>query len=209
MVAIVDYGVGNLFSLKSSFAQIGADVVVTDDEEVLKKADHIILPGVGAFEDAARKLRDCGLDRVLKEMAHSGKLIMGICLGMQLLFDKSYEYGEHEGLGLIKGSVRPIEDVIPKDYKIPHIGWNGLNFKGEKSPLFANISDGDHVYFVHSFYAADCDEAVIATSEYGAELTAAVAYKNVYGCQFHPEKSGNVGLAILKAFVDMKEETLC
>lgn len=209
MVAIIDYGVGNLFSLKSSFAQIGADVVVTDDVEVLKKADHIILPGVGAFEDAARKLYDCGLDKVLIEMAHSGKLIMGICLGMQLLFEKSYEYGEHEGLGLIKGSVRPIEDVIPKDYKIPHIGWNALAFKGEKSPLFSGISEGDHVYFVHSFYASDCDDAVIATSEYGADLTAAVAYKNVYGCQFHPEKSGNTGLAILKAFVEMKEGDLC
>ncbi len=209
MVAIIDYGVGNLFSLKSSFAQIGADVVVTDDVEVLKKADHIILPGVGAFEDAARKLHDCGLDKVLIEMAHSGKLIMGICLGMQLLFEKSYEYGEHEGLGLIKGSVRPIEDVIPKDYKIPHIGWNALDFKGEKSPLFSGISEGDHVYFVHSFYASDCDDAVIATSEYGADLTAAVSYKNVYGCQFHPEKSGNTGLAILKAFVEMKEGDLC
>lgn len=209
MVAIVDYGVGNLFSLKSSFAQIGAEAVVTDDVEVLKNADHIILPGVGAFEDAAKKLRDCGLDTVLKEMARSGKLIMGICLGMQLLFEKSYEYGEHEGLGLIKGSVRPIEDVIPKDYKIPHIGWNALDFKGEKSPLFSGISEGDHVYFVHSFYAADCDDAVIATSEYGADLTAAVAYKNVYGCQFHPEKSGNVGLAILRAFVEMKEGDLC
>ena len=209
MVAIVDYGVGNLFSLKSSFAQIGAEVVVTDDVEVLKKADHIILPGVGAFEDAAKKLRDCGLDEVLKEMAHSGKLIMGICLGMQLLFEKSYEYGEHEGLGLIRGSVRPIEDVIPKDYKIPHIGWNALDFKGERSPLFSGVSEGDHVYFVHSFYAADCDDAIIATSEYGADLTAAVAYKNVYGCQFHPEKSGNVGLAILRAFVEMKEDDLC
>lgn len=209
MVAIVDYGVGNLFSLKSSFAAIGAEVTVTDDSEVLKKADKIILPGVGAFEDAAKKLRDSGLDVVIKELAAEGKPLMGICLGMQLLFDKSYEYGEHDGLGLIKGSVKFIGDVIPDDLKIPHIGWNALKFRNGTNPLFRYISEGDCVYFVHSYYACDCDRAVIATSEYGAELTAAVADKNVFGCQFHPEKSGKTGLAILKAFVDMKEEDIC
>ena len=202
MIAIVDYGVGNLFSLKSSFAAIGAEVVVTADEQVLKNADKIILPGVGAFEDAANKLRQTGLDRVLIELAAKEKPLMGICLGMQLLFEKSYEFGEHAGLGLIPGAVRPIRDVIPADYKIPHIGWNALHLQKE-SLLFSGIAEGDCVYFVHSFYAADCDDYVIATSEYGAELTAAVQKGNVFGCQFHPEKSGKTGLAILRAFAQM------
>ena len=202
MIAIIDYGVGNLFSLSCSFRAIGADVVITNDVQTISQAEKIILPGVGAFQDAAQKLRDSGLDVVLREQVKLGKPLLGICLGMQLLFEKSYEYGEHEGLGLIPGCVRPIADVIPKDLKIPHIGWNALRFTKE-NPLFSQIKDGDFVYFVHSFYAADCDESVIATSEYGAELTAAVASGNVFGCQFHPEKSGNVGLNILKAFVEM------
>lgn len=209
MVAIVDYGVGNLFSLKSSLNAIGAEVVVTDDKKVLESADQIILPGVGAFEDAAEKLRKNGLDIVIKELAKSGKPLMGICLGMQMLFDKSFEYGEHKGLGLIKGVVKPIKDYVPAEYKIPHIGWNALKFKGEPSPIFADINDGDCVYFVHSYYATDCDESKIATAEYGAELTAAVADKNVFGCQFHPEKSGKIGLSILKAFVSLKEGFIC
>ncbi len=208
MVAIVDYGVGNLFSLKSSLAAIGAEVVVTSDKETLEKADKIILPGVGAFEDAARKLRESGLDEFLVELANNKKPLLGICLGMQMLFEKSFEYGEHKGLGLIKGVVKPIKDVIHEDLKIPHIGWNPLIFKKE-NPLFSNIKDGDCVYFVHSFYATDCDESVIATAEYGAELTAAVANKNVFGCQFHPEKSGKVGLSILEAFVNLKEDEIC
>lgn len=202
MVAIVDYGVGNLFSLKSSLAAIGADVIVTADANVLKAADQILLPGVGAFGDAAEKLRQSGLDKVLKEAAASGKPLLGICLGMQLLFEKSYEYGEHQGLGLIPGTVRPIQSVIPEDLKIPHIGWNALHFK-QPNPLLAQIREGDCVYFVHSYYAADCDDYVIATAEYGSELTAAVAKGNIYGCQFHPEKSGNVGLNILKAFIQL------
>ena len=202
MIAIVDYGVGNLFSLKSSFAAIGVEAVVTNDPMVLCGADKIILPGVGAFEDAARKLRESGLDVVIKQLAADGKPLMGICLGMQMLFEKSYEYGEHEGLGLIPGVVKPIADVIPADLKIPHIGWNALKFKGN-NPLFSKIREGDCVYFVHSFYAADCEESVIATAEYGAELTAAVAKGNVYGCQFHPEKSGAVGLNILRAFAEL------
>lgn len=202
MIAIVDYGVGNLFSLKSSLELIGAESVVTAEEQVLRSADKILLPGVGAFEDAAKKLRDSGLADLIKELAGKGKPLLGICLGMQLLFEKSYEYGVHEGLGLIPGSVRPIRDVIPADYKIPHIGWNALHLKGD-CPIFGGIREGDCVYFVHSFYAADCDDFVAATAEYGAELTAAVAKGNVYGCQFHPEKSGKVGLAILKAFAEL------
>ena len=201
MIAIIDYGVGNLFSLASSFSAIGAEAIVTADPAVIRAADRLILPGVGAFEDAARKLRESGMADLVKEEAASGKPIMGICLGMQMLFEKSFEYGEHEGLGLIKGSVRPIADVIPQGLKIPHIGWNALRFTRPHS-LFKYLKEGDFVYFVHSFYAADCNDAVIATSEYGAPLTAAVANGNVMGCQFHPEKSGDVGLSILRAFCE-------
>ena len=201
MIAIIDYGVGNLFSLASSFAAIGKEATVTSDPAVIRAADRLILPGVGAFEDAARKLRESGMADLVKEEAARGKPIMGICLGMQMLFERSFEYGEHEGLGLIKGSVRPIADVIPKGLKIPHIGWNALHFT-RQNPLFKYLKEGDFVYFVHSFYAADCQDAVIATSDYGAPLTAAVAVGNVMGCQFHPEKSGEVGLSILRAFCE-------
>ena len=205
MIAIVDYGVGNLFSLNSSLKMIGAESIVTADPVVLRSADKILLPGVGAFEDAANKLRASGLADLLKDLAAEGKPLLGICLGMQMLFEKSYEYGEHEGLGLIPGSVKPIRDVIPADYKIPHIGWNGLHFRKEqpKSPLFKDINEGDCVYFVHSYYASGCDASTIATCEYSAELTAAVQRGNVMGTQFHPEKSGDVGLQILKNFVQM------
>ena len=203
MIAIIDYGVGNLFSLKSSFAFLGKEVTVTSDPAVLAEADRLILPGVGAFEDAARKLRESGLDRVVLTEAAKGKPLLGICLGMQMLFEKSYEYGEHKGLGLIKGSVKPIRPVIGENLKVPHIGWNALSFGKEKSPLFRYINEGDFVYFVHSYAGADCEESVIATTEYGATLTAAVASGNVYGTQFHPEKSGPVGLAILRAFCEM------
>lgn len=204
MIAITDYGVGNLFSLKSSLGAIGADAIVTGSKQEIENADKIILPGVGAFGDAAKKLRDSGLFDVIINEAKKGKPIMGICLGMQLLLEKSFEYGEHEGLGLIPGEIRPIADVIPSDYKIPHIGWNALKFTGEKSEIFKYINEGDFVYFVHSFYGAKCSENTIATAEYGADLTAAVAKDNVYGCQFHPEKSGNVGLEILRAFCELK-----
>ena len=203
MVAIVDYGVGNLFSLASSFRSIGAEVVVSGDKEVLERADRIVLPGVGAFGDAADKLFSSGLAEVVIEQAKKGKPLLGICLGMQLLFDKSLEYGEHKGLSLISGEVRPIEEVIPSDLKIPHIGWNALEFGRVKHPLFKYLNEGDCVYFVHSFYGANCKKSVIATAEYGANLTAAVANKNVMGCQFHPEKSGKVGLNILRAFCEM------
>ena len=203
MIAIIDYGVGNLFSLKCSFQSIGADICVTSDPEVIASADRIILPGVGAFEDAARKLRESGLDKVIKKECANGKPLLGICLGMQLLFERSFEYGEHEGLGLIKGSIRPISDVIDVDLKIPHIGWNALHFGDSKDELFKYLNEGDFVYFVHSYYGADCEESVIATTEYSAELTAAVRNKNVCGVQFHPEKSERVGLSILKAFCEI------
>ena len=203
MIAIVDYGVGNLFSLVSSFAYIGADAKLTSDVDEIRAADRIILPGVGAFEDAAKKLADSGLDKVVIEEAKSGKPLLGICLGMQMLFERSFEYGEHRGLGLIKGSVKPMRDILPEELKIPQIGWNALKFEGEKSKLFKYIKEGDLVYFVHSYYGADCDESLIATTEYGAKITAAVASGNVYGTQFHPEKSGEVGLSILRAFCEI------
>ncbi len=202
MLVIIDYGVGNLFSLKSSFAAINVEAVVSSDENVIKNADRIILPGVGAFEDAAQKLRDTKLDKVLIECANKGTPIMGICLGMQMLFERSYENGCFEGLGLIKGEVRPISEVIPSDFKIPQIGWNALDMVKE-SPIFKYINNGDYVYFVHSYYGAKCDESLIATTNYGYPLTAAVQSKNVYGCQFHPEKSGDVGLRILKALCEV------
>ena len=204
MIAIVDYGVGNLFSLSSSFRAIGFEACITSDPAVIRSAEKIILPGVGAFEDAAKKLFDSGLGDLVIEEANAGKPILGICLGMQLLFDRSFEYGEHKGLGLIRGDIRPISDVIAKDLKIPHIGWNALHFSEPRSPIFKYLKDGDHVYFVHSFYGANCEDSVIATSEYGAPLTAAVAKGNVFGCQFHPEKSGEVGLSILRAFCEME-----
>lgn len=203
MVAIIDYGVGNLFSLQCSLKKIGVEAVVTSDENVIKEADRIILPGVGAFGDAAKKLRSSGLVELITEEAKNGKPFLGICLGMQLLFQKGFEYGEHEGLGFLKGNVIPLENRIPEELNIPHMGWNALDFKGEKSPIFKYINDGDFVYFVHSFYATDCDDSVIATSEYGIPVTAAVGKGNIFGCQFHPEKSGEVGLKILKAFCEI------
>ena len=203
MIAIIDYGVGNLFSLCSSLKSIGAAAVVTPDPAVIRAADRIILPGVGAFADAAQKLHATGLDQVLLEEAARGKKIMGICLGMQMLFEESHEYGVHKGLGLIPGRVVPMAGYIPDGLKIPHIGWNPLILKGDKHPLLKYVAEGDCVYFVHSYFATDCTESVIATAEYGRELTAAVAKGNVMGCQFHPEKSGRVGLSILKAFCEM------
>ena len=202
MIAIVDYGVGNLFSLKSSFARIGAPAVVTGDAQTIAQAQRIILPGVGAFGDAARKLRESGLDSVVKQQALAGKPLMGVCLGMQLLFEKSFEYGEHEGLGLLKGEVRPIAQLTDKPLKIPQMGWNALSFR-RRSPLFKYVPEGSHVYFVHSYAAARCEDSLIATTEYGADITAAVGLGSVYGCQFHPEKSGSVGLDILRAFCEL------
>lgn len=205
MIAIVDYSVGNLFSLSSSLKMVGADAVVTGDAEVIKAADKILLPGVGAFSDAIAKLRATGLDSVIVEEAKDGKPLLGICLGMQMLFDKSYEYGEYDGLGLIPGSVKPIKPVIEEALKVPHIGWNGLIFPKDKpkSKLFKYLSEGDHMYFVHSYYATDCDDFVTSVAEYGGILTASAEKDNVYGMQFHPEKSGEKGLSILKAFCEL------
>lgn len=200
MVGIIDYGVGNLFSLCSSFQAIGEDAFVSGDPAELVKADRLVLPGVGAFEDAAKKLRATGMADFVRAQAAEGKPLLGICLGMQLLFEKSYEYGEHEGLGLLKGQVVPMEGRIPGDLKIPHMGWNQLEVKGGK--LLTNV-DGQFVYFVHSYYADGCEDSLAAVTEYGAPITAAVEKGNIFGCQFHPEKSGNVGLEILKQFCEI------
>ena len=205
MIAIMDYGVGNLFSLKCSFEKIGAEVQVTNDPALLSDAQKLILPGVGAFKDAAAKLRQSGLDEVLKEKVKKGKPMMGICLGMQMLFEKSYEYGEHEGLGLLNGRVIGMNGTIPAELPIPHIGWNALHFTDPACPLFKHIKENDCVYFVHSYYAVDCRDSLAATTEYGSQLTAVVEKDNIFGCQFHPEKSGNVGLNILKAFCELED----
>ncbi len=204
MIAIVDYGVGNLFSLRSSLCSLGAEVLVTGDADALRRADRILLPGVGAFADAAAKLRKTGLDQAVTEAAQAGVPLLGICLGMQLLLERSFEYGEHRGLGLIPGDVVSMEPVVPKDYKIPHIGWNALHFPAgrPRSPIFRDVREGEYVYFVHSYYADRCPD-VTAVAEYGADLTAAVGRENIFGCQFHPEKSGAAGLSILRAFCEL------
>ena len=206
MIAVIDYGVGNLFSLTASLKYLGAETVVTNRSEDIAKADRIILPGVGSFEDAVAKLRATGLvDTIMKETA-AGKPLLGICLGMQLLFEESHEYGVHKGLGLIKGTVASIDEDLKKqgitDLKVPHIGWNALDFKADE-PLFKYIKQGDCVYYVHSFYGRDCEESTIATSMYGIKITGAVRNGSVYGTQFHPEKSGDVGLNILRAFMEV------
>lgn len=199
MVGIIDYGVGNLFSLRSSFAAIGVEAFVSGDAGELAKADRLILPGVGAFGDAAEKLRASGLDAFVREQAAAGKPLMGICLGMQLLFEKSYEYGEHFGLGLLKGQVVGMSGRLPEGLKIPHMGWNALRLAKPAKLL----EEGSYVYFVHSFYAENCEDSLAAVTDYGIPITAAVEKGNIFGCQFHPEKSGNVGLAILKRFCEV------
>lgn len=197
MVGIIDYGVGNLFSLQSSFKAIGEEAFVSGDAAELMKADRLVLPGVGAFEDAANKLRVSGLDGFVRQQAAAGKPLLGICLGMQMLFEKSYEYGAHEGLGLLKGQVVPMAGKINPELKIPHMGWNALEVK--QGRLLADV-DGQYVYFVHSFFAEGCAESLSAVTEYDIPITAAVEQGNIFGCQFHPEKSGNIGLSILRKF---------
>lgn len=202
MIAIVDYGVGNLFSIQSSLCAIGCESLVTGRADDIAQADQIILPGVGAFGDAMDKLRAGGLDRVLISQARAGKPLLGLCLGMQLLLDEGLEFGRHAGLGLIAGRIVPLEGTISPALKIPHTGWNALHFGGKKHPMFRHVQEGDHVYFVHSYHAVDCPD-VSATCEYGQEIVAAVAKENVWGCQFHPEKSGSAGLNVLRAFCEV------
>ena len=202
MIAVIDYDAGNLRSVQKALDAIGEENIVTKDRDEILKSDRVILPGVGAFGDAIGHLETLKLDKVIKEVCEINKPLLGICLGMQLLLDLSFEFGEYQGLGLIPGNVRPIADVIDPELKIPHIGWNPLLIRKE-SPIFRYIREGDCVYFVHSYYAADCQESVIAEAEYSVPLTAAVAKENVFGCQFHPEKSGEVGLKILQAFCEL------
>ncbi len=203
MVAIIDYGVGNLFSLRSSFAAIGEQAEVTGDAARIAQADRVILPGVGAFADAYAKLCESGMDEAVRRAVKSGKPVMGICLGMQLLFERSYEYGEHPGLGLLEGEVVGMEGRLPGGLAIPHIGWNALRIK-RPGGVLKYVEEGDCVYFVHSYYAENCAVSLTATAEYGLELTAAVQRENLFGCQFHPEKSGKVGLGILRAFCELE-----
>ncbi len=202
MLAIVDYGVGNLFSLRSSLKFIGVDAVITGDADELRAAERIILPGVGAFGDAAEALRCRGLDEVLCREASGGKPLLGICLGMQLLFEKSYEYGEHRGLGLLEGEVVPMQGRLAPSLRLPHIGWNALHIK-KPCPILKYVGEGEHVYFVHSFFVPGENENTCAVAEYGEWVTATAAKDNVFGCQFHPEKSGETGLAILRAFCEL------
>lgn len=202
MTGIVDYGCGNLYSLSRSLEYIGIACRVSRDENELLACERIILPGVGAFGDAKKALDDSGLAKTVLTAAKSGMPILGICLGMQLLFEKSLEFGEHEGLGLIGGSVVPIKPLVG-DLKVPHIGWNSLSIPDGKSKIYKYTPNGAYVYFVHSYHA-ECDESSItAKTEYGAMLTASVESKNVYGTQFHPEKSGEIGLDILRAFCEI------
>lgn len=203
MIAVIDYGVGNLFSLKSSLSAIGQEAVVTRDQEELDRADHILLPGVGAFGDAVEKLRSTGMDRAVLRQAAAGKPLLGICLGMQLLFEKSYEYGEHQGLGFVQGEVCPLEpDLKDPALKVPQIGWNALHILRD-DPLFQYIQEGEYVYYVHSYYGRHCAASTLAVSDYSIPVTGVVRAGKVYGTQFHPEKSGDTGLRILKAFAEL------
>ena len=206
MIAVIDYGVGNLFSLSSSLSFLGLENQVTRSAADVRAASHIILPGVGAFGDAMEKLAATGLVPVLREEAEKGKPLLGICLGMQMLFRKSYEYGEHTGLGLLPGEVCPLEPDLAAagyTYKVPHIGWNALHLERPECPLLKNTNEGDHVYFVHSYYVKHCGDALAASAEYGVDVPGTVWRGSVYGCQFHPEKSGAAGLRILRAFAEL------
>lgn len=203
MIAIVDYGVGNLFSLSSSLKALGLAAEVTGEAEVLRAADRIILPGVGAFGDARRKLDATGLVPVLREQA-AEKPLLGICLGMQLLFDRGFEYGEHPGLGLVPGEVVALRAALTdQTLKVPHMGWNSLRLQRD-DPIFAHCQDGEYVYYVHSFYTAHCEPSTLAASSYGnVTVPGVVRSGSVYGMQFHPEKSGDTGLRLLKAFSEL------
>lgn len=206
MIAIIDYGVGNLFSLRSSLSALGLDAVVSSEADVIESASHVILPGVGAFEDAIGKLREKGLDETVRQVAENGKPLLGICLGMQLLFERSHEFGLHEGLALLPGEICSLEEALEAEgfaYKVPHMGWNTLNFDMCTEGLLKYTKPGEHVYYVHSYYAADCDSCLVAYSDYGIKVPGVVQNGNVYGAQFHPEKSGEAGLRMLKAFSEV------
>ena len=198
MIAIIDYGMGNLRSVQKAFEYQGFEAVVTDDVSVMERADRLVLPGVGAFGDAIRTIREKGFDKVIYKAVGEKKPFLGICLGMQMVFDKSYEYGEYEGLGLIPGKIV----LLPDNVKKPHIGWNNLNVK-MRAPLFEGTGESPYVYFVHSYYLETDAPVVSATVDYGKEIQVAVQKDNIFALQFHPEKSGDVGLRILKNFASL------
>ena len=202
MIAVVDYGVGNLFSLSASLDYVGLDTKITSVEEEIRKADKIILPGVGAFKPAMDRLLQSGLKEVIDEEVKNGKPLLGICLGMQLLFERSHEYGIHEGLGYIKGEVIDMEGRVRPETKVPQMGWNRLNIKKD-NPILKYIKNGEYVYFVHSYFASGCDSAIVASVDYDVTVPAIVNCNNVYGTQFHPEKSSMTGLGLLKAFDEL------
>ncbi len=198
MIAIIDYGMGNLRSVQKAFEYQGFEAVVTDDVSVMERAERLVLPGVGAFGDAIRTIREKGFDKVIYKAVGEKKPFLGICLGMQMVFDKSYEYGEYEGLGLIPGKIV----LLPDNVKKPHIGWNNLNVK-MRAPLFEGTGESPYVYFVHSYYLETDAPVVSATTTYGKEIQVAVQKDNIFALQFHPEKSGDVGLRILKNFASL------
>ncbi len=202
MIVIIDYSVGNLFSVKNALSKIGIENKISSDKDEIMKADALILPGVGAFRDAMNSLENSGLIPTIKEFIKTGKPLLGICLGMQLLYEKSYEYGEYQGLGFIKGEICPMKSDLVQDLKVPHMGWNNLKFN-KNNEVLKYINEDDYVYFVHSFYAKSNWDEVVAYVDYDVKIPAIVNNGNVYGMQFHPEKSGDVGLNLLKAYGEL------
>ena len=202
MNIIADYGRGNLRSLKNALDRIGMETEISSSPQKIMRADSLIIPGVGAFADAMDAMDAAGLTQVIKDFAKSGKYVLGICLGMQLLYEKGYEYGEREGLGLIKGSIR----YLDIEEKVPHMGWNDLKFEKDSDPVLRKIKEGEYVYFVHSYYADSDGSEIVAFTEYGKKIPAIVRQGNIYGMQFHPEKSGDTGERLLEAYRDMVEK---
>lgn len=199
MNIIVDYGLGNLGSVSRGFARAGIETKISRDVDEIKNADSLILPGVGAFRDAINALNELELTQHIKDFAKSGKYLIGICLGMQLLYEKSFEYGEYEGLGLIEGNV----DFLDVDLKVPHMGWNNLKFERDNDDILKFIKEDSYVYFVHSYFVNSSNKELVAFAEYGKKVPGIVRKDNIYGLQFHPEKSGEVGTNILKAYKEL------
>ncbi len=197
-IGIIDYGMGNLHSVVNALDFIGVSSFISNEPTRLLQADKLILPGVGAFCDAIKQLNDLELSSFIEESVHRKTPLLGICLGMQLLFETSYEYGQHEGLGLLKGDIVPFNVSL----KIPHMGWNQLKIN-KKQPLFINLPEPAHVYFVHSYHLETSEDIVSATTQYEKEIQIAVQKDNIYGLQFHPEKSGEVGLEIIRNFTKL------
>jgi len=208
MIAVIDYGMGNLRSVQKGFEKVGHDAVVTSDPKAILDASHVVLPGVGAFPDCMRNLTQMGLVDTVHRVIDSGRPFMGICLGLQLLFEEGEEFGVHPGLGVLKGRVVRFPTEVPNNaeeiYKIPHMGWNRLHIK-RQAPHLADVAEGSYVYFVHSFYVSPAEPGVAATTtDYGIEFVSSVWKDNVFATQFHPEKSQGLGLSILKRFGEIR-----